>query len=74
MFNYFRGGILILLFVLYRCCNTCEDVREAYRRKGWALSSIDDVKQVILLFTGLLYSGIADNCKIVVYNYFDHAL
>ncbi|XP_031555453.1 endoplasmic reticulum-Golgi intermediate compartment protein 3-like [Actinia tenebrosa] len=28
-----------------KCCNTCEEVRDAYRRKGWALSSIDDVKQ-----------------------------
>ncbi|KAK3755752.1 hypothetical protein QZH41_019988 [Actinostola sp. cb2023] len=30
-----------------KCCNTCEDVRESYRRKGWALSSIDDVKQCV---------------------------
>ena len=29
-----------------RCCNTCEDVREAYRKKGWALSDVDDIKQV----------------------------
>ncbi|XP_048590649.1 endoplasmic reticulum-Golgi intermediate compartment protein 3 isoform X1 [Nematostella vectensis] len=28
-----------------KCCNTCDDVREAYRRKGWALSNVDDVKQ-----------------------------
>lgn len=21
------------------CCNTCEDVREAYRRKGWAFNN-----------------------------------
>ena len=21
------------------CCNTCEEVREAYRRKGWAVSN-----------------------------------
>ena len=31
-----------------RCCNTCEDVREAYRRKGWALSDVDDIKQVLM--------------------------
>lgn len=30
-----------------RCCNTCEDVREAYRRKGWALSDVDDIKQCV---------------------------
>jgi len=31
-----------------RCCNTCEDVREAYRKKGWALSDVDDIKQVLM--------------------------
>ena len=31
-----------------RCCNTCEDVREAYRRKGWALSDVDEIKQVLI--------------------------
>lgn len=29
------------------CCNTCEDVREAYRRKGWALSEVDNIKQCV---------------------------
>ena len=29
------------------CCNTCEDVREAYRKKGWALSEVDNIKQVL---------------------------
>ena len=29
-----------------KCCNTCEDVREAYRRKGWAFSSPDSIAQV----------------------------
>jgi len=31
-----------------RCCNTCEDVRESYRKKGWALSDVDDIKQVLM--------------------------
>ena len=22
-----------------QCCNTCEEVREAYRKKGWAISN-----------------------------------
>ena len=39
-------SLILSYLVTFRCCNTCEDVREAYRRKGWALSSIDDVKQV----------------------------
>ncbi|KAK3747231.1 hypothetical protein RRG08_005867 [Elysia crispata] len=28
-----------------KCCNSCEDVREAYRRKGWALHNPDDIEQ-----------------------------
>jgi endoplasmic reticulum-Golgi intermediate compartment protein 3 len=27
------------------CCNTCEQVREAYRKKGWAFSVLDDIEQ-----------------------------
>ena len=27
------------------CCNTCEEVREAYRRKGWAISDHDQIEQ-----------------------------
>ncbi|XP_060198837.1 uncharacterized protein LOC132627485 [Lycium barbarum] len=27
------------------CCNTCEDVREAYRKKGWALTNPDIIDQ-----------------------------
>ncbi|CAJ1971782.1 unnamed protein product [Sphenostylis stenocarpa] len=28
------------------CCNSCEDVREAYRKKGWALSNPDLIDQL----------------------------
>ena len=28
-----------------RCCNTCDDVRDAYRNKGWAFSSANEVDQ-----------------------------
>ncbi|XP_065844191.1 endoplasmic reticulum-Golgi intermediate compartment protein 3-like isoform X3 [Oscarella lobularis] len=28
-----------------KCCNTCEDVREAYRRKGWAFVNPDGIEQ-----------------------------
>eukprot|EP00887_Chlorella_sp_A99_P002342 scaffold10.g2342.t1 len=27
------------------CCNTCDEVREAYRRKGWALLDYEQVEQ-----------------------------
>ena len=41
------------------CCNTCEDVREAYRRKGWALSEVDNIKQVQEIVTCLYLRGYA---------------
>ncbi|KAJ8916274.1 hypothetical protein NQ315_016414 [Exocentrus adspersus] len=28
-----------------RCCNTCEEVREAYRERRWALDNIDNISQ-----------------------------
>lgn len=28
-----------------RCCNTCDDVREAYRRRGWAFKNADTIEQ-----------------------------
>ncbi|KAL5992353.1 hypothetical protein ACLOJK_013270 [Asimina triloba] len=28
------------------CCNSCEDVREAYRKKGWGLSNPDLIDQI----------------------------
>mmetsp|Transcript_6945 Transcript_6945/g.14291 ORF Transcript_6945/g.14291 Transcript_6945/m.14291 type:complete len:411 (+) Transcript_6945:81-1313(+) len=27
------------------CCNTCDDVKRAYKRKGWHLSNPNDIKQ-----------------------------
>lgn len=41
------------------CCNTCEEVREAYRRKGWAFSNAELIEQVspcaeLRTFSGLL--------------------
>lgn len=41
------------------CCNSCEDVREAYRKKGWALSNPDLIDQVcpydILTFNSIVF-------------------
>ncbi|CAN6295281.1 unnamed protein product [Urochloa humidicola] len=28
-----------------QCCNSCEDVRDAYRKKGWALSNVELIDQ-----------------------------
>ena len=30
---------------MVRCCNTCEDVREAYRQKGWAFNNAHEIEQ-----------------------------
>ncbi len=30
-----------------QCCNTCEQVRQAYRSKGWAMSSLSHIEQCI---------------------------
>ena len=29
------------------CCNTCDSVRDAYRKRGWALMSIDGIAQCV---------------------------
>jgi len=29
----------------FKCCNTCEDVREAYRQRGWAFSNVEGIEQ-----------------------------
>lgn len=34
------------------CCNSCEEVREAYRKKGWAITNqelIDQVHQIVII-------------------------
>eukprot|EP01027_Heterolobosea_sp_BB2_P002026 GEZU01003044.1.p1 GENE.GEZU01003044.1~~GEZU01003044.1.p1 ORF type:complete len:389 (+),score=137.51 GEZU01003044.1:121-1287(+) len=28
-----------------KCCNTCDDIRNAYRRKGWAFTPTDQIEQ-----------------------------
>jgi hypothetical protein len=28
------------------CCNTCDDVRSAYRSVGWSLDNVEDFEQV----------------------------
>lgn len=33
------------------CCNSCEEVREAYRKKGWGLTNADLIDQVSLEYS-----------------------
>jgi len=30
-----------------QCCNTCDDVKSVYRKKGWAVSNIGEIEQCI---------------------------
>ena len=39
-------GTLLIIQSDEDCCNTCEEVREAYRRKGWAITNPDVIDQV----------------------------
>lgn len=31
------------------CCNTCEDVRQAYVNRGWSFNRPDSIEQVVIL-------------------------
>ena len=46
------------------CCNTCEDVREAYRLKGWAFNNPKGIQQCVDEgFTDKLAEQIKEGCK-----------
>ena len=32
-----------------QCCNTCEEVKLAYRAKGWALANLDHIEQCVAI-------------------------
>lgn len=38
-------SVSLHLPVTDRCCNSCDDVREAYRRRGWAFKNADTIEQ-----------------------------
>ena len=44
--TFFILNLYTLVF-FKSCCNTCEEVREAYRRRGWAMNNADGVIQVL---------------------------
>ncbi|XP_060534210.1 endoplasmic reticulum-Golgi intermediate compartment protein 3 [Cylas formicarius] len=48
-----------------RCCNTCEDVREAYREKRWALDNVENIEQCKNeKFNEKLKSAFTQGCQI----------
>eukprot|EP00198_Chlamydomonas_reinhardtii_P004228 XP_001693564.1 predicted protein [Chlamydomonas reinhardtii] len=49
------------------CCNTCDEVRAAYRRKGWALSNVDHIEQCAHdLYTEAIKEQAGEGCHIGV--------
>ena len=50
----------------FKCCNTCEEVREAYRLKGWALKNPQDIAQCANLVKDLK-NVFDEGCKIAGY-------
>lgn len=50
---YSLVSFYLMLFVIMQsdndCCNSCEEVRETYRKKGWALTNPDLIDQVSIL-------------------------
>jgi len=48
-----------------RCCNTCEEVREQYRKKGWAFTDPDSMEQCIAEgFTEKLKAQRGEGCNL----------
>eukprot|EP00005_Dracoamoeba_jomungandri_P006454 CAMPEP_0174261658 /NCGR_PEP_ID=MMETSP0439-20130205/11738_1 /TAXON_ID=0 /ORGANISM="Stereomyxa ramosa, Strain Chinc5" /LENGTH=381 /DNA_ID=CAMNT_0015346171 /DNA_START=61 /DNA_END=1206 /DNA_ORIENTATION=- len=51
-----------------QCCNTCEEVREAYRRKGWAFANADSIEQCTREgFTKKLEEAKGEGCQVYGY-------
>lgn len=48
------------------CCNTCEEVRESYVRRGWSFSDPDGIEQVSL-FIYLFFDWIASAILISIW-------
>ncbi|XP_068083319.1 endoplasmic reticulum-Golgi intermediate compartment protein 3 [Anabrus simplex] len=51
-----------------KCCNTCEDVKDAYRRKKWAFPDLQDIKQCQSEnYSEKLKSAFTEACQIYGY-------
>lgn len=48
-----------------QCCNSCEEVREAYRKKGWAMTNMDLIDQVSLKELTLFFMFYVKTCLCV---------
>eukprot|EP00741_Cyanophora_paradoxa_P022034 tig00021433_g21270.t1 len=47
------------------CCNTCDQVREAYRRRGWAFSGAENIEQCVREgFVNKLKNTAGEGCRV----------
>ncbi|KAJ4873937.1 hypothetical protein Rs2_44330 [Raphanus sativus] len=59
--------IMAFLYEEHDCCNSCEDVGEAYRKKGWGVTNPDLIDQslsglcAVCLF-GMMWGSNLDIC------------
>jgi len=50
------------------CCNTCDQVQDAYRKKGWAFSGSENIEQCVREgFTEKLQSQLGEGCQVYGY-------
>ena len=55
-------------FLTVRCCNTCDDVKEAYRQKGWAFHSPELIEQCRRDgFADLVKEQLNEGCRVYGY-------
>ncbi|XP_064652383.1 endoplasmic reticulum-Golgi intermediate compartment protein 3-like [Lineus longissimus] len=51
-----------------KCCNTCDDVREAYRRKGWAFTTPEEIEQCKREgYAEKMKAGVNEGCRMYGY-------
>lgn len=61
-------GLILAFISPLRCCNTCEDVREAYRIMQWRFPDPDDIEQCKNDQSNLMAKGaFKEGCQIYGY-------
>lgn len=48
-----------------KCCETCEDIRQAYREKGWSFSNARNMAQVCCIFLLIIHNDLQRDYIIV---------
>lgn len=57
--------LLQIMLFFFRCCNTCEDVKEAYRQRKWAFPDPQNITQCQNEhYADKLKNAFAEGCQI----------